>query len=95
MKLTALFSYWTIVEGESIFFPIHTQCRTILDHALRTSDKNVLDTKALYEAMCLLSTMFDAKLTVDYGKIEGNLTFWECHPGEEVGSEYYCQTKRS
>lgn len=40
--------------------------------------------KALYEAMCLLSTMFKARLTINYGNFRGNKTYWGCIPGEEV-----------
>ena len=43
-----------------------------------------VDHKAVYEAMCLLSTMFQAHLTIDYGNIQGNANEWKRIPGEEV-----------
>lgn len=77
-------SYWTIEDGESVVFPVHGACLDILRSVLAAPGGADVDKKALYEAMCLLSTMFKAQLTVDYGKIQGNASDWEYIPGEEV-----------
>ncbi|OAQ62868.2 F-box domain-containing protein [Pochonia chlamydosporia 170] len=70
-------SYWTMLEGKSVFFPTHACCRRILEAVLHPPSQNAeaaptLNLKALYEAMCLLSEMFTAQLTVKYGEFEGN-----------------------
>lgn len=78
-----------MLEGKSVFFPTHACCRRILEAVLHPPNQNAeaaptLNLKALYEAMCLLSEMFTAQLTVNYGEFEGNVHFWECLPGEEA-----------
>ena len=78
-------SYWTIEDNESVVFPMHQACLDILRSVLAASGTTDVDKKALYETMCLLSTMFQAQLTIEYGNIRGNATDWECIPGEEVG----------
>lgn len=71
-------------EGGSVVFPVHGACLTILRSVLAAPEEPDVDKKALYEAMCLLSTMFQAHLTVDYGNIRGNANDWQRIPGEEV-----------
>ncbi len=66
-------------------FPLHETCQQIFSRVLSIED-SILDKKALYEAMCLLSTMFRANLTIDYGSINGNLSDWQHLAGEEVSS---------
>lgn len=77
-------SYWTLDAGDPVLFPTHRACRGILQSALGASGVADVDNQALYEAMCLLSTMFQAHLTIDYGDIRGNAVHWSCIPGEEV-----------
>jgi hypothetical protein len=70
-------------------FPFHKACFHVLTHAvLGESDITHIDKDAMYSAMDQIYSVSSptSGIGLDYGGILGMGQFWDCIPGEEVGS---------